>query len=120
MVSLGEWEIDTGFIRHWLESQSDQTVLRIDGAFVQLAIQGPALGRPLVDRIQGSRIHNLKELRPVTNSRQHLRILFIFTEARTALMLTAGDKRGDWGRWYDNAIAEAEKNYDHYLNFQCP
>ncbi len=120
MVSLDEWEIDIRFIRSWLESLSDQTLLRVDGAFVQLAIWGPALGRPLVDRIHGSRLHNLKELRPVTNSRHHLRVLFVFTEARSALMLAAGDKRGDWERWYDKAIAEAEGNYDRYHNAQCP
>jgi hypothetical protein len=26
--------------------------------------EGPSLGRPLVDRIKGSALHNLKELRP--------------------------------------------------------
>jgi hypothetical protein len=116
VVSLDEWEIDTEFIRNWLESLSDQAVLRLDAAFIQLAIHGPRLGRPLVDRIQGSRIHNLKQLRPVSNSRQHLRVLFVFTEARSALMLAAGDKRGNWERWYDRTIAEAEENYDRYLN----
>ena len=120
MVGLEEWEIDTEFIRCWLEWLPDSAVLRLDGARVQLAIQGPALGRPLVDRIQGSRIHNLKELRPVTHSRQHLRILCVFTAHRTALMLAAGDKKGDWERWYDKAIVEAEKNYDRYLNISCP
>lgn len=116
MVSLDEWEINTDFIRRWLASLPAQVVLRIDGALVQLALQGPSLGRPLVDHVQGSRIHNLKELRPLTNSRQHIRILFVFTEQRSALMLAAGDKRGDWERWYDKAITEAEKNYDRYLN----
>jgi len=30
----------------------------------QLAAEGPALGRPLADRVKGSRYHNMKELRP--------------------------------------------------------
>ena len=30
----------------------------------RLIDDGPSLGRPLVDRIAGSRLHNLKELRP--------------------------------------------------------
>lgn len=29
-----------------------------------LASEGPALGRPLVDRLKGSTYHNMKELRP--------------------------------------------------------
>jgi hypothetical protein len=29
-----------------------------------LAERGPELGRPLADRITGSRLHNLQELRP--------------------------------------------------------
>ena len=33
-------------------------------AIEALAEGGPNLGRPLVDRIKGSSIHNLKELRP--------------------------------------------------------
>jgi len=33
-------------------------------AVAALREEGPTLGRPLVDRIQGSRIHHLKELRP--------------------------------------------------------
>lgn len=116
MASLDTWTVDVSFIQTWLMSLTTQVYYRVEGVVVQLAIHGPGLGRPWVDRIQGSRIHNLKELRPVTNSRQALRILFVFTEARTALMLAAGDKRGDWERWYDKAIAEAERNYDRYLH----
>ena len=33
-------------------------------AVAALREEGPALGRPLVDRIKGSKIHHLKELRP--------------------------------------------------------
>lgn len=116
MASLEEWPVDVTYIQMWLKSLPTHVYYRVDGVVAQLALHGPALGRPWVDRIQGSRIHNLKELRPVTNSRHQLRILFVFTEARTALMLAAGDKIGDWERWYDKAIAEAERNYDRYLN----
>jgi hypothetical protein len=40
---------------------------------VALQEEGPALGRPLVDRIQGSRIHHLKELRPGSARRSEIR-----------------------------------------------
>lgn len=36
----------------------------VEDAIDQLATYGPSLGRPLVDRIHGSRFHNMKELRP--------------------------------------------------------
>ncbi|MDX6296079.1 MAG: hypothetical protein QOE54_5122 [Streptosporangiaceae bacterium] len=34
--------------------------------------EGPTLGRPLVDRLKGSNLHHLKELRPV-GDQDHLR-----------------------------------------------
>jgi hypothetical protein len=37
---------------------------KVEEALDELALCGPQLGRPLVDRIHGSKIHNLKELRP--------------------------------------------------------
>jgi hypothetical protein len=36
----------------------------VAAAIDMLAETGPALGRPLVDRVKGSRHHNMKELRP--------------------------------------------------------
>lgn len=40
------------------------TADKVEEALDELAACGPQLGRPLVDRIHGSKIHNLKELRP--------------------------------------------------------
>src|SRR5260370_4988613 len=40
------------------------TADKVEEALDELALCGPQLGRPLVDRIHGSKIHNLKELRP--------------------------------------------------------
>jgi hypothetical protein len=51
-----------------------------------LADVGPTLGRPLVDRIKGSTVHNLKEL------------------------------SGSWKTWYPTAIADAETRYGDYLH----
>jgi hypothetical protein len=53
--------------RSWLHGlrKSDRATLRqIANAIDVLAIEGPNLGRPLVDSIRGTRIANLKELRP--------------------------------------------------------
>ncbi len=74
-----------------------------------------ALGRPLVDRLEGSRVHNLKELRPGSVGRSEIRILFVFDPWRSAILLTGGDKSGDWSGWYRRAIPLAEELYAEYL-----
>jgi hypothetical protein len=55
-------------------------------AVAALREEGPALGRPLVDRVQGSRIHHLKELRPGSAGRSEIRVLFTFDPTRSALL----------------------------------
>jgi hypothetical protein len=83
-------------------------------AVAALREEGPALGRPLVDRIQGSRIHHLKELRPGSGGRSELRVLFAFDPARSVLLLLGGDKAGNWQRWYRENIPVAEQLYMEY------
>jgi hypothetical protein len=48
-----------------------ETADLIEDAIDQLAAEGPALGRPLADRVKGSRYHNMKELRPVPLQKCH-------------------------------------------------
>jgi len=83
-----------------------------------LAEDGPALGRPWVDHIKGSQIKNLKELRFTSTDSKHFRILFVFDPTRSAVLLVAGDKRGQWKRWYARAIRLAEQRYARYLSAQ--
>ena len=66
------------------------------------------------NRIAGSRLHNLKELRPGSSSTTEVRILFIFDPARNAVLLVAGDKSGRWDQWYRDAIPAAEAAYEAY------
>lgn len=87
----------------------------IADAIEQLATAGPALGRPLVDRIQGSRHHNMKELRPPSTGSSEVRMLFAFDPDREALFLVAGDKSGRWETWYRQAIPLADERYDEHL-----
>ncbi|WP_410605043.1 type II toxin-antitoxin system RelE/ParE family toxin [Amycolatopsis sp. lyj-90] len=89
---------------------------RVEEAIDMLASEGPQLGRPLVDRISGSRRHNLKELRPASAGRSEIRILFVFDPARKAVLLVAGDKAGNWKRWYDVNIPIAEERYRRHLD----
>lgn len=84
---------------------------RVEEAIDELAGRGPQLGRPLVDRIHSSRLHNLKELRPRAGQGRQVRLLFVFGPAREAIILVAGDKTGRWNRWYEGAVPLAEERY---------
>ena len=94
----------------WIEQLDDATHARVVQAIDALAEGGPSLGRPLVDTIIGSKIQNLKELRPGT-----VRILFVFDPWRSSILLVAGDKAGQWNQWYRQAIPLAEQRYEIYL-----
>jgi hypothetical protein len=87
----------------------------IQDAIDQLAEHGPTLGRPLVDRVQGSRYHNMKELRPPSSRSSEIRMLFAFDPAREAIFLVAGDKSGNWERWYRKAILIADERFTEHL-----
>ena len=51
------------------------------------------MARPIVDKVSGSKFHNMKELRSAGTS---IRILFIFDPNRQAILLLGGDKEGNW------------------------
>jgi hypothetical protein len=108
-------------VRNWLHAlRSGDPVTRqlVAEAIDQLLDEGPRLGRPLADRISGSRLHNLKELRPGSAGTSEVRILFIFDPVRNAVLLVAGDKSGRWQEWYREAIPAAEAAYEAYLKEQ--
>jgi hypothetical protein len=87
----------------------------VNQAILILERNGPAEGRPLVDSITASRIANMKELRPPSSGRSEIRILLVFDPWRAAILLVAGDKSGQWDKWYRTAIPRAEQLYDDYL-----
>lgn len=115
------WTVDVQYIQQWLDRQDDETVAAVFGAIKVLAARGPALGRPLVDTVAGSRLRNMKELRPASPGNTELRILFAFDPRRQAVMLLAGDKahagrsRNAWSGWYRRAIPAAERIYLQHL-----
>ena len=88
-----------------------ETADQVEAAIDLLADQGPTLGRPLVDRVKGSQLHNLKELRPGSSAQTEIRMLFVFDPKRQAVLLVAGDKAGAWSQWYSDNIPIAEKRY---------
>jgi hypothetical protein len=87
----------------------------VNQAILVLERNGPAEGRPLVDSVIGSRLANLKELRPPSAGRSEIRILLVSDPWRSAVLLVAGDKSGQWAKWYRTAIPLAEQLYDEYL-----
>ena len=95
----------------WIESLDRSTFDRIDDAIEALSEFGPTLGRPLVDRIHGSKFANMKELRT-----GNFRILFAFGPARNAVLLLAGDKQGEWNNWYRKAIPIADQRFEDWLH----
>lgn len=99
----------------WILDLGDTDYKAIMAAIDLLEEHGPSLGRPAVDRIEGSRHHNMKELRSFGG---HLRALFAFDPKRRAIVLLGGDKAGDWNSWYDRNIPIADDLYDAYLTEQ--
>jgi hypothetical protein len=67
-----------------------------------------------VNRIHGSKLHNLKELRPRVPGNAEVRLLFVFDPEREAIVLVAGNKAGRWSTWYAEAILVAEERYAAY------
>lgn len=98
-----------------LTKNDPDTADLVEDAVDKLAMDGPALGRPLVDRIKSSKHQNMKELRPGSAGSSEVRILFAFDPVRRAVLLVAGDKSGNWRGWYDTAVPLADRRYDAHL-----
>jgi len=102
-------------VHDWFMTLDEISASLVRDSVELLADRGPALGHPAVDRITSSQLHNLKELRPGSAGKTEIRILFIFDPQRRAVLLVAGDKAGNWTRWYRDAIKLAEDRYARYL-----
>ena len=77
--------------------------------------RGPGLGRPTADHVKGSALGNLKELRVNCPLGRRIRMLFAFDPERMAIVLVAGDKKGEWNSWYPKQIRLAERRYLQHL-----
>lgn len=109
------WHVEFELIVDWLEAQDSKVQQRVIAAATVLSQDGPQLGRPLVDSIEGSRHNNLKELRTSSNTISAIRILFAFDPKRHAILLIAGNKAGNWKRWYRENIPKADDLFDEHL-----
>lgn len=110
---MWEVEVTDEFVEWWQGLRSDQQVALTDRIDL-LAERGPDLGRPVVERIQRSRHHNMKELRASQGGA--LRVLIAFDPRRQVILLLGGDKTGAWNAWYAWAVPTADDLYDTYLN----
>ena len=79
----------TSEVSAWLTSLPDDAYEQVMAVLVVLRREGPSLG-----------------------SR---RIIFAFDMQRTAVLLVAGDERGQWSRWYTEAIPEAERRFTAWM-----
>ena len=76
---------------------------------------GPALGRPRVDTLKGSRHANMKELR-FDAADGAWRVAFAFDPKRQAILLVGGDKSGgSEKRFYRQLIKKADARFDEHV-----
>ncbi len=97
----------------WLRGQTARVREEILTSAELLRAFGPQLGRPHVDRIEGSTFPNMKELR-VQIGGDPWRIFFAFDPKRSAILLVGGDKTGD-KRFYETNIPVADARYERHL-----
>ena len=108
-------EFDPAF-ETWANSLGQGDAEALLAAVRVLRVHGPALGRPLVDTVKGSRRKNMKELRPGSTGRSEVRVLFAFDPRRRAILLVGGDKAGAWAKWYALNVPIADQRYDAHLS----
>lgn len=73
------YRIVLDYIEPWLDEQDESTLRQIYADLLVLEKEGPSLGRPLVDRVKGSKLHHLKELRVTSCGPSVIRILLPLT-----------------------------------------
>jgi len=75
---------------------------------------GPSLGRPNVDRLEGSKFHNMKELRFQLDG--IWRFAFAFDQNRQAIVLVGGDKQDQNSkRFYRTLIETADRRFTAHI-----
>lgn len=88
---------------------------RIGEVLDHLEDDGPLLGRPDVDRLNGSAYANMKEMR-VRVSGQVWRVAFAFDPQQRAVVLCAGDKQGiSQALFYRRLIDVADARFGQWL-----
>lgn len=83
--------------------------------FDRLRQDGPALGRPFVDTLNGSHHANMKELR-LSLKNDWYRVAFAFDPKQQAVILCGGGKGGvSQEKFYGALVAKADGRFDDWL-----
>jgi hypothetical protein len=85
----------------------------IDFVVEILEEKGVNLRHPYSKDIKGSRHGNMRELR-IQHKGEPYRILYCFDPRRMAVLLLAGNKKGN-DRWYEENVPKADRLYDELL-----
>jgi len=110
------WEVITRTLFDvWYEKQNDDVQEEIAAYLLILEEIGPQLGRPHVDQVKASEYKNMKELR-VQVGGHPFRAFFAFDPERKAIVLCAGDKKGeDEKLFYKRMIKIADAEFTSHL-----
>lgn len=114
---MPNWEIEffTDFLPEFKELHTNVR-LELLAHLKVLQLEGPLLGRPLVDTLKNSKHSNMKELRFQANDGLW-RVAFAFDPERKAILLVAGDKVGVSERlFYKQLIKKADDRFDKHLS----
>lgn len=107
---MRKWDVDLTLIEAWIDTLDDEEYDNVIAALEQLEEHGPVTRRPFVDTLEGSAHPNMKELRPrATKGGAHIRVIFAFDIKSRAILLVAGDKAGNWTKWYATNIPIADR-----------
>jgi len=107
------WNIEaTDEFAEWFSGLTSAEQISVVGKVTVLEELGPALGRPHVDTVKGSKYPNMKELR-AQHAGKPYRVLFAFDPRQTAILLIGGRKGK--ANWYEKGIALADRVYASYL-----
>ncbi|KHE00379.1 toxin RelE [Pantoea stewartii] len=111
-----EWEVVTrALFDAWFDAQNEDVQEEILAYLSVLQEAGPGLGRPYVDQVKASKYKNMKELR-VQIGGHPFRAFFAFDPDRKAIILCAGDKKGeDEKLFYKRMIKIADAEFTSHL-----
>lgn len=104
--------IFTDEFNKWYESQEAIAKHKINTVITVLENLGITTPFPYSSRLFGTK-YNLRELRTEVKDKPY-RMIYTFDPKRNAIMLLGGDKSVE-KRWYEKAIAKAEKTYEKFL-----
>jgi len=102
-------------VHDWFMTLDEISASLVRDSVELLADRGPALGHPAVDRITSSPLHSSRNYAPVLRGRPRSGTCLSSTRSAGPSCWVAGDKAGNWTRWYRDAIKLAEDRYARYL-----